>query len=364
MTVSRLEAFDLVAHSEQLEIRLEAASSELSKRPGLVEEKAWLEVACRRVVSARLGIADLLTRALRLPELEPLRADHARILQGAAVDALERLHAGITFAGGNRAPLLEALYWKLKIPALRRCERAEFEAFWRDFEKRLASSYARRMLAEPAYQVVAPAMEQLQRAVTTWLGIFTSAPLGELEAQTLREELDAAAKRLEVPCRQARLLAQAALVPLKDLLESSALLQKPKRRGPRTASTEPDEDTHPLLDAPLPDPAEPSPAEHAELAAAQALAESQAAVAITPAAVVSAAPEVLVPVPVSEVTLAPEVPEPQQSSPSTPQTAPEPPPSEKAPANVSKPANVRAPAAVSERAEAPQKPQRPRKKTS
>ncbi len=358
MTVSRLEAFDLVAHSEQLEVRLEAASSELSKRPGLADEKAWLEVACRRVVSARLGLGDLLTRALRLPELEPLRADHARILQGAAVDALERLHAGITFAGGNRAPLLEALYWKLKIPALRRCERAEFEAFWRDFEKRLASSYARRMLAEPAYLVVAPAMDQLQRAVTTWLGIFTSAPLGELEAQTLREELDAAAKRLEVPCRQARLLAQAALVPLTDLLESSALAQKPKRRGPRTASTEVDEDNHPLLDQPLPDPAEPSPAEHAELAAAQALAESQASVARVPA------PEPVAPAVLAQVVYAaPQVPEPRESSRSTPPSTPEAPPSEKLPEVASKPEIARPPVIV-ERTEAPQKAQRPRKKTT
>jgi hypothetical protein len=201
-------------------------------------------------------------------------------------------------------------------------------------------------------------MDQLQRAVTTWLGIFTSAPLGELEAQTLREELDAAAKRLEVPCRQARLLAQAALVPLKDLLESSALAQKPKRRGPRT-STEVDEDNHPLLDQPLPDPAEPSPAEHAELAAAQALAESQASVARVSVAAEPVAPPALAQV----ASAAPQVPEARESSRSTPQSTPEAPPSEKLPEVASKPEIARPPAIV-ERAEAPQKAQRPRKKTS
>jgi hypothetical protein len=267
MTSSLLEAFDLVAHSEQLALRLEAAVSELGKRPGLAEEKAWLSLAHARVVAAREGVGDLVLRALRLPELEPVRPDHARVLQGAAVDALERLHAGITFAGGARAPLLEALYYKLKTPALRRCDRKDFEAFWRDFEKkRLQSTYARRIFAEPSYAVVAPALEQLHRAVATFLGVFDSDAVDEATAQALRAELTAAASRLELPCRQGRLLAQAALVPLKELLESSSVASRPKRRTPRVAG-ELDEDTHAVLEQEPPDPHQPSEEERAELAA-------------------------------------------------------------------------------------------------
>ncbi|MFZ5441538.1 MAG: hypothetical protein ACOZQL_16140 [Myxococcota bacterium] len=275
MITSPLDAFDLVAHSEQLLLRLEAACAELSKKQGLKEEKAWLETARQRVATAREGVGDLLTRVLRLPELEGIKEDQARILQGAAVDAVERVHAGIAFAGGARAPLLEALYGKLKVPVLRRCDREDFEKFCTDFEKRLNTGYAKRMFADPSYAVVLPALDQLRQAFATWRGVFTTDPLGEAEAQALRDELDAAARRLELPCRQSRLLAQAALVPLKELLEESGIATKPKRRGPRVSITESDDDDHPLLEEDPADPSAPSPAELAELtAAAQAEAEA------------------------------------------------------------------------------------------
>jgi hypothetical protein len=268
MTTPLLDAFELVATSEQLPPRLDAAAAELAKRPGLAEEKAWVEAARRRVAPAREGTGDLLVRVLRLPELEPVRADRTRLLQGAAVDALEHVHAAITFAGGPRTPLLEALYFKLKIPQLRRCDRDDFERFWGDFDKRLGSTYARRMLADETYAPVAPALERLRAAFATWQGVFDTTPLEASEAEALREELRLAARALDVPQRQARLLAQAALAPLKEieLAEAAALLQKSKRRGARDA----DEDTHALLEQDPPDPAEPTPEERAELAAAQA----------------------------------------------------------------------------------------------
>jgi hypothetical protein len=270
MTTPLLEAFELVAYSEQLLPRLDAAVAELAKRPGLAEEKAWLAVARERLAAvAGEGTGDLLTRVLRLPELEPVKGDRARLLQGMVIDALEHLHAAITFAGGNRAPLLEALYYKLKIPVLRRCDRDELETFIGDFEKRLASTYARRILADAAYAPVAPALARLRAAFATWRSIFVAGPAEEAEAQALREELEAVARRLEVPCRQARLLAQAALAPLKELDAAAlaALLAKPRRRG-RSAAAEAEDDTHPILEQDPPDPAEPTAEEYAEIAAA------------------------------------------------------------------------------------------------
>lgn len=269
MITSPLDAFDLVAHSEQLLLRLDAACAELSKKQGLKEEKAWLETARQRLATAREGIGDLLTRVLRLPELEGVKEDQARILQGAAVDAVERLHAGISFAGGARAPLIEALYGKLKIPVLRRCDREDFEKFCTDFEKRLNTGYAKRMFSDPSFAVVLPALQQMHQAFSTWRGVFTSTPLTDGEAQALRDELDAVARRLELPCRQSRLLAQAALVPLKELLDTSGLASKPKKRGGRVSVTESDEDEHPLLEEDPVDPTEPNAAELAELSAAE-----------------------------------------------------------------------------------------------
>jgi hypothetical protein len=258
---SLLDAFDAVSYSEQLWRRLEAASAELSKKQGLKDEKAWLETARLRVVAARDGIGDLLTRVLRLPELEPVREDQARVLQNEAVDAVEKLHAGITFAAGSRAPIIEALYGKLKLPVLRRCDREDFEKFCVDFEKRLNTSYAKRMFADPSYELVVPALEQLKKAFTVWRGVFSDVPLSESEAQGLKDELDAAARRVELPCRQARLLAEAALAPLKDLLENTSVAQKPKRRNKMLAEL----DEADMLDKPAVDPAAPSAEELAEL---------------------------------------------------------------------------------------------------
>ena len=262
MTTSLLEAFELVAQAEQLLPRIEAAATELAKSERLVEEKAWVGVARERLASACATIGDdLLTRALRLPELEPIKGDHARALQGAMVDALDHLHAAITFAGGSRAPLLEALFYKLKIVSLRRCDRDELETFCGDFEKRLASTYAKRMLADPAYAAVDPALQRLRRAFATWRSVFVAEPAAEAEADGLRAELETAARRLEVPARQARLLAQAALAPLKGVVDAAALLALKKRRG-RGAE---EEDTHPILEQDPPDPAEPTAEELAEI---------------------------------------------------------------------------------------------------
>ncbi|MFT3709804.1 MAG: hypothetical protein QM817_19415 [Archangium sp.] len=269
MITSPLDAFDLVAHSEQLHARLDAASAELSKKQGLKDEKAWLETARQRVANARQGIGNLLTRVLRLPELEGVKEDQARVLQNAAVDAVERLQSGISFAAGARAPLLEALYGKLKIPVLRRCDREDFEKFCVDFEKRLNTGYAKRMFSDPTFAVVAPALQQLHEAFSTWRGVFSTEALPESELQALRDELDAVARRLELPCRQARLLAQAALAPLKELLDDSGLAQKPKKRGPRISVAEvDDDDDHPLLENDPADPNEPSEDELMELSEA------------------------------------------------------------------------------------------------
>ncbi len=261
MSTALLEVFDLLAYSEQLEARLGAAAAELAKRPGLSHEKSWIEIARERVAAARAGIGDLPIRALRVPELEPMKGDHARVLQGAVLDALERVQGAIVAAAGARSPLLEALTFKIKLPVLRKSDRADFEQFCVELEKRLATSYVRRMLADPDYAVVATPLEDMLRAIATWRGIFTEAPLSDEEAQPLRDEILACARKLEVPCRQARLLAQAALAPLR-LLDDHGVSQRPKRRGPKP---EMDEDTHPVLEQDPPDPRAPTPEEQAEL---------------------------------------------------------------------------------------------------
>lgn len=259
-----LEAFELIAHSKKLARRLDAAAAELAKRPGLAEEKAWLETARLRLARAREGIGDLPIRVLQLDELESMRGDRARELQGEAVDALERLHAGIGFAASPRSPLIEALYANAKLPVLRRVEREEFERFCGDFEKRLGSSYAKRMFADETYAVVLPTVRLVLDAFRAWRAAFDYPPIDDASARALSEELVIVAHRLDLPSRQARLLAQAALLSTKELLEEYDLTPKPRRRGA------PDPDTHAVLEQDPPDPDAPTAEELAELEASDA----------------------------------------------------------------------------------------------
>ncbi len=265
MSTALLEVFDLLAYSQQLEARLAAASAELAKRPGLDHEKAWIAVAQERVAAARAGIGDLPVRALRVPELEPMKGEHAKVLQGAVLDAFERVHGAIVAAGGARSPLIEALTFKIKMPVLRKSDRGDFEQFCSELEKRLATTYVKRMLADPDYGVVGEPLGDMRAAIGTWRSIFTEAPATEEEAEPLREEVLAAARRLEVPCRQARLLAQAALAPLR-LLDDHGVSLRPKKK--RVAG-ELDEDTHPVLEQDPPDPRAPTAEEQAELDASK-----------------------------------------------------------------------------------------------
>lgn len=237
MNAARLvDAFDAIAHSESFHARLEATVAELSRRQGLKAEKAWLSEALARVASARETVGDLLTRALRLDALAPVREEHSKSLQQAAVDAVERLQAGIMFHGGSRAPLGEALFAKLKVPALRRAARADFAKFCADFEKRLGGAYVKRMLNEPGYAPLAPAVAATHTAFDAWRGAFSPEPLPEADAEALAATLESTAHHLELPLLQARLLAEAACAPVKGLFDESGLGAKAKRRVHKTTS--------------------------------------------------------------------------------------------------------------------------------
>lgn len=259
MSTPLLEAFELIGQSRELAARLDAAAAELAKRPGLKEESAWLDAGRARLARARDGVGDLLDRALRLEELQSMRRGRSRELQGEVIDALERVEAGIAFAGSPRSPLIEALFHGVKLPVLRKLDRAEFERAWADFEKRLHSSYAKRMLADETYSVVAPTVQQALDAYRIWQDSLEPKPLDESDARALSEELVTVAHRIERPSRQARLLAQAALLSMKDLLEEYGLAPKPRRRGA------PDPDTHALLEYDPPNPDAPTEEEQAEL---------------------------------------------------------------------------------------------------
>ncbi len=277
MTLGLLDAFDGISWSETLLQRLHAASAELGRKQGLHAEKEWLTQAVDRLEAAREGVGDVLRRAMRLPELESLREDHARSLQQTAVDAVERLQAGITFHAGARAPILEALFGKLKYPVLRRADREDFERFCADFERRLASSYCKRMFADPQYEFAGPVLEEVRTAFGDWRQAFSAERLPAAQETALRDELEGHARRLELPMRQAKLLAEAALAPIRNAFEDSGLGQRPKRRNAKAVVTESEAGPGEFdSEAEVPDAVAPTDDERAELAQAESAAEREA----------------------------------------------------------------------------------------
>jgi hypothetical protein len=281
MSLSTLEAYDLVRFAEAFDSRLASADELLAGRSGLEREKEWLATALQIVRTERAPAQAVLEKVRDLPELEEVREEFAFTLQNVWIDTLEKVHAGITFCASSRAPVIEALFPHLKFPQLRRASREVLQEFVTGYERRLKSSYVSRILARDDFAFVRPVLEQVAAAYAQWQSCFVPVQIPHEQAAPLRAELIALGKRLDLALRQARCLAEAALAPLPDAFENSGLAAKPRRRAargptlvdaaglPTSDSGEPAAEAPESLDAPPrePDSEEPSAAELAELAA-------------------------------------------------------------------------------------------------
>jgi hypothetical protein len=88
-------------------------------------------------------------------------------------------------------------------------------------------------------------LEASASAFARWQEVYSGESLPEPEAAEVLKELLAAAKRVELASRQAKLLAEAALAPCGGLFEELGLSVKPRRRPPRAkeqAAARADED--------------------------------------------------------------------------------------------------------------------------
>jgi hypothetical protein len=236
MSLSTLEAYDLIRFAESFEARLVTASDVLMDRPGLEPEKAWMTAALELVRTRLAPTAALLDRTKDLPELEEAREEFSFVQQNLWVDALEKLHAGITFCASSRSPVIEALFPNLKFPQLRRAPQDAVTEFATAYDRRFKSSYVTRIFAHDDFSFVRPVVDQVARAYAAWQASLTPAGLSDAQAAPLRTELISVGSRLDAAVRQARLLAEAALVPVAGAFDSTGLAAKPKRRAGRGLS--------------------------------------------------------------------------------------------------------------------------------
>jgi len=203
------------AAQNQLE-KVEARIRQALGTKGFTREKAWLDDA-RALLDERIqALAGPLQAAQQLPELEPEREAFARAPQGEWVDALEKLWAGISFHLGRRAPLLEALFPHQKFAVLRKPKLDAVRAYQHDLERRAASTYVQRILADDDAAFAKPVLDDVSARFAAWDATLTAPPLEGKAAEKAREAVRKAARKLEPAMRQARHLFDAASLTLPE----------------------------------------------------------------------------------------------------------------------------------------------------
>jgi len=228
---SLIESFELLRFSETFQVRLKAAREELEARRGFEREKQWMVMADEMLALDRRPAPPLLERARCLPELAEAALELASDFQETWVDSLEKLMAGIMFHAGSRSPVIEAVFPHQKFPALRRATKEAVMAYCAEFERRLKTGYVTRMMQGAEFSFVQAVREQISAAYATWYSCYVPPPVPEEEAARLREELPVLAKKVDRTLNQARLLAEAALLPFGGAYDSSGLNAKPRRRA-------------------------------------------------------------------------------------------------------------------------------------
>ncbi|AFE06134.1 hypothetical protein COCOR_04987 [Corallococcus coralloides DSM 2259] len=228
---STLESYELIRFAEAFEARLATAEEMVVGRPGLEAEKQWLASALERLREAREPAGGLLEQVKDLPELDEAREEFSFDQQGRWVDALEKLHAGITFTASSRAPVIEALFPHLKFPQLRRAPVELVNEYATSYERRLKSAYVTRIFSRDDFAMVRPVVDQVAATFAAWTASLSPTPLPPDQEAALREALVSLGRRLDVALRQGRLLAEAALVPVPGVFEAAGLTLKPRKRA-------------------------------------------------------------------------------------------------------------------------------------
>jgi hypothetical protein len=165
-----------------------------------------------------------------------VRAARARALRGEVVDAVERMQAALLSARGPSAPLAEVLFEGTKLPRLRRASSEVFGGFVAELERRLGSSYVARQLEDEIHASVEPRAREVEHALAAWRALDALPGPSPEEAEVLATELLELAARVDSRVRQARLLAEAAVLGAGELLKDLDLSTGPKRRARKRPS--------------------------------------------------------------------------------------------------------------------------------
>jgi hypothetical protein len=232
--VERLES------AERLVSRLESTSIRLANSVLKGEERGWLEAAAQRLSAALPLVRAALETSLDLPELKALRAERLSRLEHDWLSAVRQLFGELERSVGANSPLIEALFPHLRFDRIER-PGASQRAFRAELSTRRNSTYVLRMAADPEYPFLAGLLEPVALAERALAAFEASAPPGEEELARLRAEVLEAGHALSRTQRQARALAEAALIDAPELFEELGFDAPARRRSPRAESGSQDE---------------------------------------------------------------------------------------------------------------------------
>lgn len=218
--------------AERLVGRLESMAARLEGSALGGEERDWLLSAARRLTQALPSLRELLEHSLALPELKALRAERVTKLERDWVSALRELFTELEQRAGANSPLIEALFPHQRFERIERPGAAQ-RAFRAELSTRRTSSYVQRMALDPEYPFLAGLLEPVERAERALAAFDAPSPASDGELHQLRARLFDAGQALSRVMRQARALADAALVEAPELVAELGFDTPSRRRSAR-----------------------------------------------------------------------------------------------------------------------------------
>ena len=221
---------------EQLEFavqsakRLDGMAARLTGSPLGGEERAWLESAARRLSAGIPGLRASLEQSLALPELKVLRAERQTRLEQDWLRALQELFAELQQRLGANSPLIEALFPHQRFDRLERSSTAQ-RAYRAEFSVRRSSAYVSRLVLDPEYPFLGALLEPSERAERALMAFDAATTPSDEELERLRASIREQGQALARVQRQARALAEAALVDAPELFAELGFDSRPRRRS-------------------------------------------------------------------------------------------------------------------------------------
>jgi hypothetical protein len=212
--------------AERVVLRLNEALPRLSPD---AEERRWLVSAEQRLGEQVTAARARLEQGIALPELKALRAERQMRLEAEWLGALREIYSELALAIGEGSPLVEALFPHRRFEKLERGGTA-LRTYRAQFETRRASSYVLRLATDPEYPFLAPLLARIEPSSEALTSLTAMEDVPEEELETLRRGVLDSGEALVRSLRQARCLAEAALIDQPDALAELQFDERPKKR--------------------------------------------------------------------------------------------------------------------------------------